>query len=231
MGNKKLIIAIIIVILLIGGLVGGFWYIQNNSKQAEILHEEMKKVAESDFLDTEIDMEIQSTGEYGKVEQAVKEYVSNVKKIYTELKDFGGNSQVSNILSAENISADADGLTVVQQKVDEYKQKLTELTSQVSTIASEDAILKAIEEKDIKDNYINVYKDIMLSEAVEANLKNVEQKAETEKLKAEEKLDGIEKVVSFLKTNAKYWNVEGGKLQFNNVNKLGEYYQLLNGME
>ena len=229
MGNKKLIIAIIIVLLLIGALVGGFLYMRNNSLQAAKLQEEMKKLAESDFLNEEIDMTIKTKGDYGKVEEAVKEYLSDVKNTYNGLKDFGSNTEISTILSAENISADPDGLTVVQQKVDEYKQKLNELKTKTATIASEDAILEAIEDKEVKDNYIDVYKSIMLSEAVEAQLKSAQQKAEAELETAEEKLAGLEKVVEFLKVNSKYWDVDEGRLQFTNVNKLGEYYQLLNG--
>ena len=226
---KKYIIAIIIVLLLIGALVGGFLYMRNNSLQAAKLQEEMKNLAESDFLNEEIDMTIKTKGDYGKVEEAVKEYLSDVKNTYNGLKDFGSNTEISTILSAENISADPDGLTVVQQKVDEYKQKLNELKTKTATIASEDAILEAIEDKEVKDNYIDVYKSIMLSEAVEAQLKSVEQKAEAELETAEEKLVGLEKVVEFLKVNSKYWDVDEGRLQFTNVNKLGEYYQLLNG--
>lgn len=229
MGNKKLIIAIIIVLLLIGALVGSFLYMRNNSLQAAKLQEEMKKLAESDFLNEEIDMAIKTKGDYGKVEEAVKEYLSDVKNTYNGLKDFGSNTEISTILSAENISADPDGLTVVQQKVDEYKQKLNELKTKSTTIASEDAILEAIEDKEVKDNYIDVYKSIMLSEAVEAQLKSAQQKAEAELETAEEKLAGLEKVVEFLKVNSKYWDVDEGRLQFTNVNKLGEYYQLLNG--
>ena len=226
---KKYIIAIIIVLLLIGGLVGGFLYMRNNSLQAAKLQEEMKKLAESDFLNEEIDMTIKTKGDYGKVEEAVKEYLSDVKNTYNGLKDFGSNTEISTILSAENISADPDGLTVVQQKVDEYKQKLNELKTKAKTIASEDSILEAIEDKEVKDNYIDVYKSIMLSEAVEAQLKSAQQKAEAELETAEEKLAGLEKVVEFLKVNSKYWDVDEGRLQFTNVNKLGEYYQLLNG--
>lgn len=226
---KKYIIAIIIVLLLIGALVGGFLYMRNNSLQAAKLQEEMKNLAESDFLNEEIDMTIKTKGDYGKVEEAVKEYLSDVKNTYNGLKDFGSNTEISTILSAENISADPDGLTVVQQKVDEYKQKLNELKTKTATIASEDAILEAIEDKEVKDNYIDVYKSIMLSEAVEAQLKSAQQKAEAELETAEEKLAGLEKVVEFLKVNSKYWDVDEGRLQFTNVNKLGEYYQLLNG--
>lgn len=229
MGNGKLIVAIIIVLLLIGGLVGGFLFMQNNSKQASILQEEMTKLAESDFLNEEIDITIKSSGDYGKVEEAVKEYLNDVKKSYNDLKNFGNDEDISLILSSENISADAKKLTVVEQKVDEYKKKLEQLTAKIKDITDEETIEKYIEDKDVKSNYVDVYKNIMLNEAVQTKLKSVQQKAENEELKAEEKLEGIEKVVKFLKTNEKYWEVNDGKLQFNNVNKLGEYYQLLNG--
>ena len=229
MGNFKLIVAIVIVLGLIGGLVFGFWYMQNNSKQAEILQEEMEKIAGTNFIDQEIDMQIKATGDYGKVEEAVKEYLNNIKTTYNELKNFGGNADVTAVLSAENIQADEKELTVVEQKVNEYKQKLESLTSKVQDIASEATITSAIQGKDLKSNYVDVYKNIMLNEAVEENFKNAQEKIENVKLKAEEKIEGLEKVVEFLKVNAKYWNMEDGKLQFNNVNKLGEYYQLLNG--
>lgn len=231
MGNAKLIIAILIVLGLIGGLVGGFWYMQRNTKQATILQEEMTKLAEANFLEDEIDMEIKTFGNYGKVEETVKEYLNNIKTTYNELKNFGGNTDVTSILSAENIEADEKELTVVEQKVNEYKQKLEELLKKVEDISSEVTIVKAIQDKGVKNNYIEVYKNIMLNEAVEANLKNAEEKIDDVKLKAEEKIEGIEKVVEFLKKNEKYWEVKDGKLQFNNVNKLGEYYQLLNGTE
>ena len=83
----------------------------------------------------------------------------------------------------------------------EYKNNLDTLESKAFGISSEAKILEAIESKNIKSNYIDVYTNIM------------------------------QKVVNFLKENAKYWSIKDGKLQFTNVNKLGEYYQLLNGAE
>ena len=228
---KKLIVAIVVVIILIVVLVGGFLFMQHNSQQASILQEEMTKLAETDFLNEEIDMKIKSSGDYGKVEEAVKNYLKDVKTTYNELIEFGNNEDISSILSAENISADAEGLTVVQQKVDEYKQKLDKLSTQVIAITNEPTIMQEIEEKDVRDNYIDVYKNIMFNEAVQARLESIKQKAENEQLKAKEKLDGIEKVVTFLKDNSRYWELNEGKLQFSNVTKLGEYYQLLNGAE
>lgn len=231
MGSKKYIIAIIIVILLIAGIVGGFLFMQHNSQQAGILQEEMTKLAETDFLNEEIDMKIKSSGDYGKVEEAVKEYLSDVKKNYNDLLEFGNNEEIATILSAENISADIENLTVVQQKVDEYEQKLDNLTTQVASITDETTIMEEIEVKEVKDNYIDVYKNIMFNEAVQARLESIKQKAENEQLKAKEKLSRIEKVVTFLKDNTRYWELNEGKLQFSNKNKLGEYYELLNGAE
>ena len=39
------------------------------------------------------------------------------------------------------------------------------------------------------------------------------------------------KMNQFLKENEKYWTIKEDKIQFNNVNKMTEYYGLLNKIE
>lgn len=232
MGNKRLIFAIIIVIILIAVVVGGFLYVQDNSKQATILQQEMSTFLEKNILgDEELDMEIKSTGNYGVVEKTVKDYINNVKSLYKKAKDFVNDSEISNIVSAENILADEEELTGVSEKVNEYKTKFDELENEVKNITDQIIILDAIEKTNVKQSYIDVYKNIMDNEALQTKLTNAQKKIEEEIEKTKDKVSGLEKLVKFLKTNSKYWEVNDGKLQFTNVNKLAEYYQLLNGDE
>lgn len=229
MGNKRLIFAIIIVIALIAGLVGGYLYLQNNSKQANVLQEEMTATLEKDLINDNIDIKIKSTGNYGIVEKTIKEYLNNVKSIYTQAQNFCSDSEVTKILSAENLEADSKELTVVSQKVDEYKAKLETLKTNTKNITNSVLILEAIQNTGVKQNYIDVYNNIMENEGVQAKLSNVQEKIEAELEEAQKRVIGLEKVVLYLKNNSKYWEVNDGKLQFTNVNKLAEYYQLLNG--
>ena len=72
MGTKRLIFAIIVVILLIGGLIGGYYYLQNSSSQAAVLQEEMEALVKLDILNDDIDTKSKAFGNYGKVEESVK---------------------------------------------------------------------------------------------------------------------------------------------------------------
>ena len=229
MGTKRLVFAIIVVILLIAGVIGGYYYILNGSRQATVLQEEMAKVIEKDLLDEEIDMQIKSLGNYGKVETAVKEYLNDVRNTFYSMQTFCNAEQVEQILSATNIEQDSEELSVVKTKVDEKKQELEDLINKTQNIRDNDTILKALEGKNIKENYIDVFKNIMQDEAVQTKLLAVEEKTKDEYEEAEQRLEGIEDAVEFLEKNTKYWEVNEGKIQFTNTNKLAEYLEVLNG--
>lgn len=228
MGNKRLIIAIIIVILLIAGIIGGYFYLQNSTKQAQILQEESKKLAETDLTEEEIDMQIKTSGKYAIVEETMKNYLNDVRDTYLEIKDYCDDEAIAEILSPENIEADAEELTVVKQKVDEHASKLDEYKNKMNTLVEEDNIMQAIESKDLRNYYIDIYKNVMMNEATQANLTTAKTAADEAQEEAWQKIDGLEDVVEFLADNTKYWEVSEGRIQFTNVNKLTEYYSLLN---
>lgn len=229
MGTKRLIFAIIVVILLIVGLIGGYYYIQNGSQQATVLQQEMSKVLEADIINEEIDMKIKSKGNYGKVEEAVKNYLNDSKKTYTSLRDFCNEEETSKILSAENINADPTDLTVVSQKVEEKKQEFNNLKTKSESIGEEYNVNMAVEGKNIKDNYIAVYKNIMINDGMQSVLLSIKDKAIDEQEEAEERLEGLEDATEFLAKNTKYWEINEGRIQFTNTNKLAEYLEVLNG--
>ena len=229
MGTKRLIFAIIVVILLIGGLIGGYYYVQNGSQQAEVLQKEMKKVLETDILNEELDMTIKSKGNYGKVEEVVKNYLNDAKKTYISMKDFCNEEQSSSILSAENINSDPTELLVLKQKLEEKKQELNSLISKAENLTESSSINNAIEDKNIKENYIDVYKNIMVDDATQEILSGIKEKTIDEQEEAEERLKGLEDAVNFLAKNSNYWEINDGKIQFTNTNKLAEYLEVLNG--
>lgn len=229
MGNAKLIFAIIVVLGLIIGIIFGFLYMQDNSKQASVLQQEISSLLEKDFINSEIDMTIKSKRNYAKVEKAVKDYLSDVKSLYTQAQKFCDDSEISNIISAENIEADDKELSVLSQKIEEYKNGFEELKNSSKGITNELIIIEKIEATGVKQNYVDVYKDIMDNESMKSKLENAQSQIEKELEKTEKQVDGLDKIVRFLKSNSKYWEINDGKLQFTNVNKLTEYYQLLNG--
>lgn len=229
MGNKRLIVAIIIVILLIVALIGGYLYLQNSTKQAKILQEEATQLAQLDITKEDINMQTKTTGKYAIVEETVKNYINDVKNMYNEMNNYCNDEAISQILSAENIQADDEELTVVEQKVNEYASKLEEYRTKAETITDENTIMQKINEKNLSDYYVEIYRSIMLNEAVQANLSSTKTLIEEAQEEAWAKIEGLEEVVEFLVENTRYWDIEDGKIQFTNVNKLTQYYQLLNG--
>lgn len=229
MGTKRLIFAIIVVILLIGGVIGGYYYLQNSSSQAAVLQEEMEALVKLDILNDEIDTKTKAFGNYGKVEEAVKQYLTEVKNTYTSMRDFCNEEQSSQVLSAENINGDPVELLVVKQKIEDKNQELKDLINKTENLRDNDQIMKTIKEKSLRDYYIDIYKNIMENENMQANLELAEDKIKDEQEEAEQRLEGLEDAAEFLAKNTKYWEVNDGKIQFTNTNKLAEYLEVLNG--
>lgn len=229
MGTKRLIFAIIVVILLIGGVIGGYYYLQNSSSQAAVLQQEMETLVKLDILNDEIDTKSKAFGNYGKVEESVKNYLYDVKNTYISMRDFCNEEQVEQVLSAENINGDPTELLVVKQKIDGKKKELQDLINKTENLRDNDQIMQSIKEKNLKDYYVGVYKSIMENENMQANLEAAENRIKDEQEEAEQRLEGLEDAAEFLAKNTKYWEVNDGKIQFTNTNKLAEYLEVLNG--
>jgi hypothetical protein len=225
---KRYIFAILVVIILIAGVIGGFIYIQKSNEQVAVLQKEATALAEKDITSEDIDMEIKTTGKYAIVEQTMKEYLNNARSIYVEVTDYCNDDAITNILSTENIEQDETGLTVVEEKLEEYNDNLDKKMNEFETIVTEQNIKNAIKEKGLRSYYNDIYENVMLSDAVTQNLENAKLGIMSAQEKAQEKLEGLSDVVDFLKENTKYWNLEDGKIQFTNINKLTQYYELLN---
>ena len=229
MGTKRLIFAIIVVILLIGGVIGGYYYMQNSSSQAEVLQKEMESLLKLNIINDEIEMKTKALGNYGKIEESVKGYLTDIKNTFTSMKDFCNEEQTSQILSAENINGDPAELLVVKQKIDEKKEELKKLITKTENIRDNDQMMETIKPKNLKDYYVDIYKNIMENDTMQENLLAAEEKIKDEQEEAEERLEGLENAVEFLKKNSKYWEINEGKIQFTNTNKLAEYLEVLNG--
>ena len=156
--------------------------------------------------------------------------MNDARKIYLDVTQFCNNEQVSQMLSAENIQADPEKLTVVEQKLDEYEKKLDDYLLQTDNISSEISIMEKIDEKNLSNYYKDIYKNVMLNEATQEKLEMVKTAVSSAQEVAEERLDEMRDVIDFLIENKKYWELGDGKIQFTNINKLTEYYQLLNGI-
>ena len=230
MENKRVIISIIVVIVLIVGIISITYMFSGFSKnQTKILTDETNKILQSDITTDNIDLDIKTDKNYAIVEKAVKEYISDLKNIYVEINEMNTGINPNNIFSAQNMQ-DKE-LKGIDEIITDYNDKIQETTDELEDLLKEDKIKENITKRDIslrKEYYINLYDTIMLSDVMKTQYSKLESEIKTEKSKLTDKVKQIEKINEFLKKNSDSWTIKDDKIQFTNLIRMTEYYNLLN---
>ena len=230
MENKRVIISIIVIIIIIIGIVGGSYLFSGfSNKQTKLLTDETNKILQADITTENIDLDVKSSKNYAVVEKAIKEYVSELKNIYVEMDELNSGINPNNIFTADNIE-DKD-LNEIDDIINEYKEKSQDSVTKLESLLTEEKIAENINKRNIstrKDYYIELYNTIMTSDNMKKQYNTLEEKIKDEKSKLSEKLKQIDNISEFLKKNSDSWTIKDGKIQFTNLNRMTEYYGLLN---
>ena len=230
MENKKLIIAIVIVLILILGIVGiTYLFSSFGKKQMKLLTEESNKILQSDISKDNIDLDIKTEKNYATVEKAIKEYILEIKNIYVEMEELNTGINPNSIFSTQNMQ-DKD-LKEIDDIITEYKDKSQKCISRLEELMTEKKILENIEKRNIssrKGYYTDLYNTIMLSDMMKEKYTLLNEKVKDEKSKLYEKINKIDKINEFLRKNSDSWTIKDDKIQFTNLNRMTEYYNLLN---
>ena len=230
MENKKVIIAIVIVLILIIGIVGATFIFGNfNKEQTKLLTEESNKILQSDISKDNIDFNIKTKKNYAIVEKSIKEYISNLKNIYVEIEELNNGVNPNNIFTAQNMQ-DKD-LKEIEDIIKEYKEKSQNCISELEEMLTEEKISENITKNNIssrKEYYTELYNTVMLSDVMKEQYNSLEEKVKDEKSLLIEKINKIDKIREFLEDNKDSWTIKDDKIQFTNLNRMTEYYNLLN---
>ena len=230
MENKKTIIGIIVItILIIALVVISYFYYDFNTKQMALLTGEANKILETDLTEYNIDFGIKTDENYGKVEEAIKEYISNLKNIYVEMKEIASGINPNTIFSAQNMQDKK--LDEIEKILEGYKEKSRELIDEYKELITEEKIIENINKAKFsgrEDYYINLYNGIMLNETMQNKFMKLDEEIKNEKGKLYEKLNKIEKMKDFFEEYEDSWIIKDGQVQFTNVNRMIEYYNLFN---
>lgn len=230
MENKKTIIAITIVIMLIIALVGiAYFYNNFTTRQVKLLTEESNKILQSDIATENIEFDIKTEKNYAIVENAIKEYISKLKNIYVEMNEMTSGINPNTIFSAQNMQD--KNLDEIDAIVNDYKEKSQECITEFEELISEEKITENITTRNIKrrkDYYINLYNTVMLGDAMKSQYNSLNEKIKNEKGELYDKLNKIEKIKKFLEDNESSWIIKEDKIQFTNLNRMTEYYNLIN---
>lgn len=233
MENKKTIIGIVIVVILIVALaVTSYLYSHFNQTQLNLLTEEANSILETDILTDGLNSEIKTQKNYAIVEKAIKEYLVKFENIYSSMEEIYNQINPNDIFSAQNI---VDGsFETIDGIISDYREKCENFDAECQELIKEENILNNIKDKNISQRaeyYINLYNTIMLSEGMKSKYQSIKDEIQEKKYELNYKLNKLEDIKEFLEENQRYWSIKNDKIQFSNINKMTEYYNLLNSIQ
>lgn len=232
---KKTVIWIVIAILLVI-IVGIGILVFKDFKQEDILRQEMLEFenltrAENIDLD-QIDQrirELKTTGDYGVLEKAMKEYLSDVVNVSVNISNILNDEKIVNALTPENYTEDGPDFVETKQFLEQSKNNLEQYKNEVLELLTNEKAMSYIENKNLDEYYIDLYKEIALSEdtALDENNKEIEESLN----EATQVLDIETQVINFLSENKGKWEIQGENIVFSNEslsNQYNEYISQLN---
>ena len=232
---KKAIIGVIIAIVLVA-IVGIGILVVNDFKQEDILRQEMLEFEnltrveniDLDQIDQRI-RELKTTGDYGVLEKAMKDYLADVVNATVSIADVLNDERIINALTPENYVEDGPDFVQTKQFLEEAKGKIEQYKTEVLTLLTNEGAMSYIENKNLDQYYIDLYKEIALSEdtAIEENSAEIETSLD----EVARILDIETQVINLLSENKSGWEVQGENIVFNSEELQNQYDELVSQIQ
>ena len=231
---KKTIIWIIIAIVLVI-VIGIGVLVVKDFKQEDILRQEMlefenltrAETIDLDAIDQRI-RELKTTGDYGVIEKAMKDYLADVVNVSVDIANILNDERMTNILTPANYAEDGPDFAETKQFLQEFTEKIEQYKNEVLELLTNEKAMSYIENKNLDQYYIDLYKEIALSEDTALDEDNAE--IENSLNEANQILETETQIINFLSENKGNWEVQGENIVFNSdalTNQYNEYVSQL----
>ena len=213
MKKQKTIIAILIVVAIIVVAVVLFLVYRDISAKNQ-LAEEINSLSE-----TNINMEIKTSGQYGIVEKLVKE---DFKTYYDSINQLRENyDEVANIkaLNIENYKNDGPEFNTTLEKLNTIKTEDQNLITTLNDLIDETKIDEKAANNGLKEKYKQKYKDIL----EQIKLADGVNKIKETDAKFDGYLNSLIDVLTYMKDNKDVWFIENDTLKSNSQTFIDEY--------
>ena len=228
---KKAIIGVVIAIVLVA-VVGIGVLVVNDFRQEDILRQEMLEFenltrAENIDLD-QIDQrirELKTTGDYGVLEKAMKDYLADVVNTSVSIANIINDERIVNALTPENYTEDGPDFVQTKQFLEQAKSDIEQYKTEVLTLLTNEGAMSYIEDKNLDQYYIDLYKEIALSEdtAIEENNAELENSLD-EVMRI---LDAETQIINFLSENKDGWEMQGENIVFSSEELQNQYNEYI----
>lgn len=220
--NKNIIIAIVAVVVVVIALVIMLGARATNKLK---LDQELAGIFRGEIKIN--DTEPKTTGDFGKVEQAVKEYFKEYTELQEKITTRIEDEKIQKMLTTENYEQDGPEFTESKNYIEQQKQELTNEIERLKSLTSEEGIMAKIEEKKVGSYYVNLYKDYFFAgQDLSKEFKAVCDELDLSKQIMDTLYDNEIKILNFLTENKDHWKIQNSRVAFDNSAILAQYNSL-----
>lgn len=230
MKNKKtLIIVVAIVLVLVIALLA--FISTKDLREVAKLRAEADKLGKMDITKDEIDMSIKTTGDYATLEKTMKEYMNKYATLVKDLTKILEDEKLIQILSAENYKNDGPEFTESKAYITDARSNFNEKINTLIDMTKEETMINAIKEKNVSDQLVELYKELMLGKEMTTDLEETAKSLEDSSATINKVLDIQENVLNMLITNKGQWKVnDEDEVEFSSQRLVDQYNKYLESL-
>lgn len=219
---KIIVLFVVVLAVLIGVLVGKDLLMEKKlEKEMDSVYDLINK----DKVDTkEVNKKLDrtvTTGEYKKIEKALKNYLKDVITTTDSLTSLLNDEKMTAVLSIKNIKKDQKEFKESLAYLKETKDSLSSSFNQLNSLLEKDTILSYFKKEKIDESYKEDYEELVQEEKEELKAMQKELKTALEQINT--LLDAEEKILILLKENPNDWKIIDGQIEFYEQKLLDKY--------
>lgn len=219
---KIIVLCVVVFVVFIGVLVGKDLLMEKKlEKEIDSVYDLINK----DKVDTkEVNKKLDrtvTTGEYKKIEKALKNYLKDVITTTDTLTSLLNDEKMTEVLSIENIKKDQKEFKESLAYLKETKDSLSSSFNQLKSLLEKDTMLSYFKKEKIDASYKEEYEELVQEEQEELKATQKELKTALEQINT--LLDAEEKILILLKENPNSWKITNGQIEFYEQKLLDKY--------
>ena len=229
--KKKILITLAVLVIIVVGIIA--FFVVSDIQQEKKFNDEMlalENMMNTDELDFEAIYEktdlIVTKGDYGIIEKAIKSYIKDTALVAEKIIDAMNSEEFGTIISIENFEEDGKEFTESKEFIKTTRENLEQYKEEYGNQFDEEKIMSYINDKNLDEYYIDLYKNEVLTVSQEDN-----QTVQDSIDQVIDLLDKMEDAIDYLIENKDDWNVIDGSLMFLDQDKLDEYQDILSRIE
>lgn len=227
--KKKIIIAIIVIVIAVIGVLG--YMVISDLGQEEKLNQEFSEIADlsnaeninTDELNKRLDRTV-TTGDYAKVEVALKSYLKDTLKISEGIMNVLNDERITNLLTLDNYKNDGTEFTESKKFIEDTRGQLEDDKNKLSELLTKEKAMSYIENEKLDSYYVDIYEKEFAEEIATIDDESLEKSLD----EIIEILNISEKVLDLLSENPNSWTLTDENIVFSNESLANQYDELIN---